>query len=103
VSSKEIDEVYEDRNALAVYFVKSKIREDPSAGGWVPDEEEPQDWAIVWFETSMGEVSWHVPRRLAEKHLPRNDDRDYDGYGRDVKNDRLWLLVDELSDRGVDL
>jgi len=101
VSSKDLQEVYEDRNALAVYFVKSKIQEDSSAGGWVPAPDAGEEWAVVWFETFVGEVSWHVPRGLAEKHLPRNDDRDFDGYGREVKNDRLWTLVDQLGDRGV--
>lgn len=100
MSEKALDEVYEDRNALAVYFVKSKTVEDPSAGGWTPAPDAGDDWAVIWFESIMGEVSWHVPRDLAQKHLPRNDGRSYDGYSREVKNDRLWNLIDDLVVRG---
>lgn len=93
---KEIDQVYEDRNALAVAFVKFKTMRDPVSGGWTPAPDSDSDeWAIVWFETVMGEVSWHVPRELAEKHLPRNDDRDYSGYSREEKNERIWELIEE--------
>ena len=92
---KEINQVYEDRNVLAIAFVKSKTMLDPASGGWTPAPDSDSDeWAIVWFETVMGEVSWHVPRDIAEKHLPRNDDRDYDGYSRERKNERVWELID---------
>lgn len=95
-SEREIEEVYSDRNVLAVYLVKSRLQEDRTAGGWTDAPDAEDDWAIVWFETLFGEVSWHVPRGMAEKHLPRNGNRDYDGYGRDVKNDRVWTLIDDM-------
>ena len=95
ILSKELEEVYDDRNVLAVAFVKFKTMRDPVSGGWTPaPDEEGDEWAIAWFETVKGEVSWHVPREIAEKHLPRNDDRDYDGYSREIKNERLWELID---------
>jgi hypothetical protein len=83
--SKEIDEVYEDRNLLACALAQAT--QAPS--GWKPDPENPEDWAIVWIETPMGQVSWHVPREMAEELAPPKRDSKYDGYDRDVKNDRL--------------
>lgn len=87
--TKEIDDVYENRNLLACAL--AQVTNAPS--GWKPDPENPGEWAIVWIESPMGQVSWHVPRELAEKLAPPERDSEYDGYDRDVKNDRLasWM------------
>lgn len=84
-TEKEMDEVYEDRNLLACALAQAT--DAPS--GWKPDEESPNEWAIVWIETPTGQVSWHVPRDMAEKLAPPKRDAEYDGYSRFVKNDRL--------------
>ena len=95
MTEKELEEVYEDRNALAVAFVKFETMRDSDNGGWTPAPDSDRDeWAIVWYDTVMGEVSWHIPLAIAEKHLPRNDDRDYNGYNSEIKNERLWELID---------
>lgn len=82
---KEMDEVYEDRNLLACALAQATH----APSGWKPDEESPDEWAIVWIETPAGQVSWHVPKDMAEQLGPPQLDVDYDGYDRDVKNDRL--------------
>lgn len=82
---KPIDSVYRDRNLLACALAQAT--QAPS--GWKPDPESPNEWAIVWIETPMGQVSWHVSREMAEALAPRQQDVEYDGYSREVKNDRL--------------
>jgi len=84
-SEKQIDEVYEDRNLLACTLANAT----GAPAGWKPDPESPDEWAIVWIETPNGQVSWHVPRDMAENIAPLKQDSDYDGYDREVKNDRL--------------
>lgn len=88
---KEIDDVYEDRNLLACALAQAT----KAPSGWKPDPESPDEWAIVWIETPMGQVSWHAPREMAEKLAPCQRDADYDGYDREMKNDRLASWADE--------
>lgn len=102
---KTIAEVYEDRNRLAVAF--SKLAEEAAAmadvasvpgpfqgygGGYhLPDADDADadDWAITWANLPTGQVSWHVPRNLAELSTVTQDPIDWDGHTRDEKNDRL--------------
>jgi len=84
-SEKEIDAVYEDRNLLACALAQATY----APSGWKPDPESPDEWAIVWIETPVGQVSWHVPRDMAEDLAPPQQGAEYDGYDREVKNDRL--------------
>ena len=85
---KEIDAVYDDRNLLACALVES-VGEDVM-GGWTPAPDTDSDeWAIVWLELPVGQVSWHVPQALAERLVTRNDDYDWDGHTREEKNERL--------------
>lgn len=81
---KDINEVYNDRNLLACALAQAT----GAPSGWKPDEES-DEWAIVWIETPTGQVSWHVPREMAEKLAPPKRNAEYDGYGREEKNDRL--------------
>ena len=85
MTEKELDDVYEDRNLLACALAIATN----APSGWKPDPESPDDWAIVWIETPMGQVSWHVSRDMAERLAPPRRDSDYDGYDRETKNDRL--------------
>ena len=82
---KPIENVYEDRNLLACALAESTN----APSGWKPDPESPATWAIVWIETPLGQVSWHVPRHLVERLSLRREDAGYNGYGREEKNDRL--------------
>jgi len=84
-SDKQIDEVYEDRNLLACAL--AQVTHAPS--GWKPAPESPDEWAIVWIETPVGQVSWHVPREMAASLAGPKQDSEYDGYDREAKNDRL--------------
>lgn len=82
---KDIDDVYEDRNLLACALAQATA----APSGWKPDPESPAEWAIVWIETPMGQVSWHIDREMAESLAGPQRDSEYDGYDREVKNDRL--------------
>lgn len=82
---KEIGEVYEDRNLLACALAQATY----APSGWKPDPESPDEWAIVWIETPVGQMSWHVPREMAESLLGPKRDSKYHGYDRETKNDRL--------------
>lgn len=84
MGEKGLDEVYEDRNLLAC-----ALAESTNLGGWTPAEEDPGNWAIVFVETPHGQISWHVPRDLAEKLVSRDDGYEFDGHDREMKNDRL--------------
>lgn len=87
---KELDEVYHERNLLACAVVAGHL----DHGGWTPaPDADSEEWAIAWTETPMGLLSWHVPREMAEKYLPRDDRYEYDGHSTPVKNYRLqsWL------------
>lgn len=86
---KAIEDVYRDRNLLAVAL--AEFTHAPS--GWKPDSENPGEWAIVWIETPCGQVSWHVPQEMAAIGSLRERDAEYEGYDREIKNDRLaaWI------------
>ena len=82
---KPIDDVYEDRNLLACALAQATH----APAGWKPDPESPEEWAIVWIETPIGQVSWHVPREMAEDLAGPQRESEYDDYDRETKNDRL--------------
>jgi len=91
--SKTTDDVYRDRNLLACALA-AEIGW-PMAG-WTPAPDgDGDEWAVVWVETPMGQVSWHVPRDLAESLVRRNDDYEYDGHSREIKNDRLAAWAED--------
>jgi len=92
-SKKELGDVYQDRNLLAC-----AVAQLAGIAGWKPDPESPDDWAIVWVETPVDQVSWHVPREMAEDLAPPQRDSEYDGYDREEKNERLA----EWCERGCD-
>lgn len=94
---KEIDEVYEDRNLLACALIATA---EPGMGGWTPAPDADSDeWAIAWLETPAGQVSWHVPRVLAERLLPRRDGYEWDGHTRTEKNERLEAWLEQGGER----
>lgn len=82
---KTEDEIYYDRNLLACAFAHATN----APAGWKPDPHAPDEWAIVWIETPMGQISWHVRREMAEALAPPRQDAIYTGYDRDEKNERL--------------
>lgn len=86
IGEKPLEAVYQDRNLLACALVQAS--QTPS--GWTPDPERPAEWAIAWLETPYGQVSWHVPREMAERlNLSRDDSYEWDGHDRERKNDVL--------------
>ena len=99
-SAKSEGQIYYDRNVLALAFAAAMndlatAIADPTLGaGWhAPDDEDDADadaWAIVQVLTPEGQVSWHVPRQLAEQSaVPQEQLVPWDGHGRDLKNERL--------------
>lgn len=108
-AEKSLAEVYEDRNALALAYAAlvnrhhealrdlgySEIARDYRAM-WKPDDGDDADaaeWAILYAITPQSQVSWHIPRSLAEQaDLPQKYVR-WDGHTRAQKNDRLRSLA----------
>lgn len=82
---KALEDVYHDRNLLACALAVAT----GAPAGWKPAPDADDEWAIVWIETPMGQISWHVPRDLAESIGPAKRDSDYGGYSREQKNDVL--------------
>lgn len=85
---KDIDEVYRDRNLLALALAVST-----SAPSAYHDDPEAEGWSVVWIQTPNGEVSWHAPTELVERFGLRYKEREYTGYSREAKNDMLasWI------------
>lgn len=96
---KSLTEVYADRNLLAVGFCELLERHGLAtrqphkfAGCWTPADGEDADadeWAIVYGFLPGGQVSWHVPRALAAESTVPQRNVDWDGHGREQKNERL--------------
>ncbi len=90
---KSLTEVYHDRNLLACALANMH---EAGMAGWTPArDDDPEKWAIVWLSTPLGQMSWHVPREMAEGLVVRNDDYEYDGHTRETKNARLSAWCDE--------
>lgn len=87
--TKDIDDVYRDRNLLACAL--ARVTDELS--GWKVDPESPDSWAIIWIETPEGQVSWHVPRKMAEIMGPEQRDSDFEWYDTETKNERLESWV----------
>jgi len=89
--TKNLDEVYRERNLLALAFLR-ELRtgsEIVVPMGYFDDGASPGDWVVIWAELPIeGEVSWHVPAELVPDWLP-NKSRPYDGYSTSEKNDRV--------------
>lgn len=90
---KTINQVYEDRNALAVAFA---LACDHQAGWHEPEvaDADADQWAIVWVDTPEGQVSWHVPKEIASTSRLPEAGKHWDGHDRTEKNDRLKALID---------
>lgn len=91
-----MDAVYLDRNLLVCGFIACLV--EKVRGGWTPadgpgDDADPDEWALAWATLPGGQVSWHIPRGMAEKYLPRDDAFEYDGHNRAERNGRLatWM------------
>lgn len=104
---KTIQQVYEDRNALALalaeaarYLSLERPESHQFGVSWTPDDGDDADadeWAILYVKLPRGQVSWHVPRKLVEaSNLPRRN-TEWDGHDRDEKNARLRAFAG-LSD-----
>lgn len=95
---KTKDDLYYERNLLALAFIQARTewdavrgRPDPMCGYW-PDTDDVNDeeWAVVWIDLpGYGQVGWHVPMEMAEASGLGKRDPDYDGYTTEEKNDRL--------------
>lgn len=115
--TKTRDELYEDRNKAVLGFLAMLDRATPDEGpvriGWHPptdaDDADAGEWAVVWAEYPLGapldvdeptateQLSWHVPRTLAEGSpwLPR-EYTPWDGHTRGEKIGRLTRLLQHL-------
>ncbi|MGQ3411054.1 hypothetical protein ACT4ML_02165 [Natrinema sp. LN54] len=88
---KSIDEVYHDRNLLAIAFARAiHLTWGRENAGWYWHGE----WPVVWVDTPTGQKSWHVTPDL-EDVLERSSLQQckptggYDGHSRTLTNYRL--------------
>lgn len=98
MTDEDLARAYRDRNLLAVAFCEAAWRLGYPAGWHRPtdsddvvDDDEREEWIVVWAELPQGHVSWHVK---VDGHVPhelplREATGQYDGYERAEKNARL--------------
>lgn len=86
-----IDEVYEDRNLVVLLLLKL-LKDKGLKVGYRIDEEEP-DWPVVYANSySIGQISWHIPK----KDLPdwiEEGQLEYDGHTNEEKNRRVREFI----------
>lgn len=112
---KSKDDVYEERNLLALGFLAAlaerehyKPGSDGIEMGWWPDTDDVNgdEWAVVWANLfagdpgsdlrpgkEYGQVGWHIPMEMVPEWLERKDP-EYDGYTTEEKNGRVARYVD---------
>lgn len=86
-ASKDVGEVYHDRNLLALAFIveRARLATNARVGYYLHDE-----WAVLFAELPNGPVSWHVRPEVVPEFLPEYGPNEvYDGHSRLEKNDRL--------------
>ncbi|MFU1780707.1 hypothetical protein ACM16X_04935 [Haloarcula japonica] len=85
---KNVDEVYRDRNILAVAFLAEyAAAEGKERVGWY--EHGGDGWAVIYADLNAGQVSWHIPADLVPDWVPHRHSGEYDGHSRRQKNARL--------------
>jgi hypothetical protein len=86
-----LEEVYLDRNLLAIAFARMAQQAGWQAG-WSIDASAP-DWYVIYVETPYGQVSWHIPPQLLEGlSLPQHP-LPWDGHDIQEKRRRLAMLT----------
>jgi hypothetical protein len=94
---KDVEEVYRERNLLALALAKHGRN---VCFCWKVDPEN-EDWAIVYIDTSKGQISYHVPRSMVELLLGQSEEYRknknepvWDGHSDKEKNIRLqkWIF-----------
>lgn len=88
MSQKSIEEVYEDRNALAQAFARMAHEAGYGVGFYIHDE-----WAVVNVELPQGQVSWHMRPEDVLDWVSQFDPVQFDGHDRDEKNRRLLAFA----------
>ncbi|MCU4926663.1 hypothetical protein OB905_11830 [Halobacteria archaeon AArc-dxtr1] len=94
-TEKCIDDVYHDRNLLAIAFATIVATTwGPDRSGYYFDD----GWPVVWVDTPTGQKSWHLKPDLLDV-LERSSlteskpNGGFDGHGRVTKNSRLARYI----------
>lgn len=102
-----VNGAYRERNALVAALIR--------VGGyrtWVISAPDADGWHIVYVETPMGQMSWHVhPTDIrlfadvdgAPLFSSRRDDDEWDGHTTDEKYERLAALASPPAPAGLDV
>lgn len=96
---KDIDEVYRERNLLAIAFTRAWKwwldtafpNHDGQVCGYWPDPNvdiNGEATVVVWAYTTEGQVGYHIPQSMCPDWLPLADP-EFDGHGNDIKNRRV--------------
>ncbi len=92
-----LDEVYADRNLLAIAYATEVERgDDYGTGGYYYHDDE--EYPVVWAQTIHDQQSWHVHPEfedlLVDSPLEESEPTGgYDGHSRDEKRQRLVRQV----------
>jgi hypothetical protein len=89
---KSIEEVYADRNALAVGYAALAWSLGMDVGWYEHDE-----WAVIYVETPEGQVSWHVRPETIPDWVPEADEDALVGHSRREKNRRIATVADQIG------
>ncbi len=95
--SRRIDAVYEERDRCVA--LASRLAAALGMDAWIGrhvGEDWDDEWrTVVFVQLPTGQVSWHVHDRemLLFAHLPRRDDRPWDGHSTEEKYERCAALV----------
>ena len=107
---KKLNDVYTDRNLLAMLAVCMAWELGWPAGVWLHREE--PEWPVLYIELPAGQISYHVPEHEAAvrnwiayrpgenvlTRLPRQDSP-WDGHSTEMKRDRIIEYI-KRAERG---
>jgi hypothetical protein len=62
--------------------------------------DEDEDWPVVYAETPVGQIAWHVPREELPDWLDRNE-LEYDGHTTEEKHERVQAFAQYLADQSA--
>ena len=103
MTTKKLNEVYAERNRLALTLARLAHALGHDAY-FAEDKENGPDWCILFIETPAGQVSWHIPwDEVQGRHImPYRLSAEWDGHTKAQANRRLekwnlWIPVKQYD------
>ena len=93
--SNTLEEAYFDRNQVVLAFAKM-CAENGLKVGW--NSEKQPDWPVLLIDLPTGQVSWHIPREMAEPYeIFAVHPMDWDGHDLQQKRERMNAFLGRSS------